>query len=434
MAETAEVKNKVQYLPTGKLKLHPDNPRFIHDRDFEILCQSIENNPDYFEARPLLCTPDLVVFAGNMRLRAAKHMKLKQVPVVVMDITPERVRELMVRDNIQNGEWDIEALIAGFEMDELKAWGMPDFVFDGSPGESEDVEQAAQLEAKEDDYEIPETIKTDIVRGDLFEIGPHRLLCGDSTNSDDAERLMGGGCADITFTSPPYGFANSARIRDKYVKGANVRDSLYNSHKDDPDRWAELMDGFFSCAMIYSSAQVVNIQMLADNKRSLIEWLGKNAGSFVDVIVWDKTNGAPQMSENVLSNAFEFIFIFGGNGSRSIPFAKFHGNIQNIFRFNPAGKNEFADVHRAVFPVALPSWIIGSIFSQAKSIYDPFSGTGTTMVAAHQLGRKCYGMEIDERYCQVIVDRMLKLDPTLEIKRNGKPYNSSEIAATNAES
>ena len=156
MAETAEVKNKVQYLPTGKLKLHPDNPRFIHDRDFEILCQSIENNPDYFEARPLLCTPDLVVFAGNMRLRAAKHMKLKQVPVVVMDITPERVRELMVRDNIQNGEWDVEALSAGFEMEELKAWGMPEFTFGGAAEgeESSDDEERADVDYSVKNREI----------------------------------------------------------------------------------------------------------------------------------------------------------------------------------------------------------------------------------------------------------------------------------------
>lgn len=129
-----EVKNKVQYLPTGKLKLHPDNPRFIKDRDFDILCQSIQENPGYFEARPLLCTPDFVVFAGNMRLRAAKHLKLKQVPVVVMDIDREKVRELMIRDNIQSGQWDTESLASNFEMEELKAWGMADFAVGDAAG------------------------------------------------------------------------------------------------------------------------------------------------------------------------------------------------------------------------------------------------------------------------------------------------------------
>lgn len=129
MAEQTEIQNKVQYLPTAKLKLHPNNPRFIRDKDFDILCKSIQDHPDYFEARPLLCTPDFVVFAGNMRLRAAKFLKLKQVPAIIMDIPPERVQELMMRDNIQNGEWDTEALAGMFEVTQLREWGMPDFVF-----------------------------------------------------------------------------------------------------------------------------------------------------------------------------------------------------------------------------------------------------------------------------------------------------------------
>lgn len=419
-----EIKNKVQYLPTGKLKLHPNNPRFKKLRDFDILCESIQANPEFFEARPILCKPDMVVFAGNMRLRAAREIGMKEVPVVVMDITEEKARELMIRDNVQNGQWDTEALAGMFEMEELTAWGMPDFVF-GEAGESQsEGENAGVLEAKEDDYEIPETIKTDIVRGDLFEIGPHRLLCGDSTNADDVDMLMGGDKADVTFSSPPYGFADSANIREKYVKGGRKLESLYQNHADKPAQWRDLMDGFFSCALIASHAQAINVQMLADNKRQMIAWLAQNLETFVDVIVWDKTNGAPQMHENVLSNAFEFIFIFGGNGSRIIPFSDFHGNIQNIFRFNPAGKNEFSHVHRAVFPIALPAWMIGDVFALAKSVYGPFLGSGTTMVAAHQLNRKCYGMEIDPKYCQVIVDRMLKLDPTLEVKRNGRSYNS----------
>ena len=124
-----KTKNAVQYVRTDKLKLHPNNPRFIKDRDFDILCESIQANPEFFEARPILCTPDMVVFAGNMRLRAARHLKQKTVPVIIMDITEEKARELMIRDNVQSGQWDTEALSGMFEMEELTAWGMPDFVF-----------------------------------------------------------------------------------------------------------------------------------------------------------------------------------------------------------------------------------------------------------------------------------------------------------------
>ena len=133
------LKNPVKYIKAASLKLHPNNPRFIKDRDFDILCESIQENPEYFEARPILCTPDMVVFAGNMRLRAARKIGMKEVPVVVMDITEEKARELMIRDNVQSGQWDTEALAGMFEMEELTAWGMPDFVF-GEAGAVDNVE------------------------------------------------------------------------------------------------------------------------------------------------------------------------------------------------------------------------------------------------------------------------------------------------------
>lgn len=142
---TPQVQHTTRYMPTSKMKLHPSNPRFIKDRDFDILCQSIQSNPDFFEARPLLCTPALVVFAGNMRLRAAKALKLKHVPVIIMDVDEEKQRELMIRDNVNNGQWGTDALAAMFEIPELAAWGMPEFTFGG----------ATEGEESSDDEDIP---------------------------------------------------------------------------------------------------------------------------------------------------------------------------------------------------------------------------------------------------------------------------------------
>ncbi len=145
------LKNPVKYIKAASLKLHPNNPRFIKDRDFDILCESIQANPEYFEARPILCTPDMVVFAGNMRLRAARKIGMKEVPVVVMDITEEKARELMIRDNVQSGQWDTEALSGMFEMEELTAWGMPEFTF-GGPTEGE--ESSDDEERADVDYSV----------------------------------------------------------------------------------------------------------------------------------------------------------------------------------------------------------------------------------------------------------------------------------------
>ena len=114
---------EIKYIPIGDLSLHPDNPRFIKDDQFEVLCKSIKANPDYFEARPILCNPAMVIFAGNMRYRAAKEIGLEKVPVAVMDISEEKQRELMIRDNVNNGNWDTEALANNWPIDKLEDWG-----------------------------------------------------------------------------------------------------------------------------------------------------------------------------------------------------------------------------------------------------------------------------------------------------------------------
>jgi hypothetical protein len=114
---------KIEYRSIASLKTHERNPRTISDTDFATLQTSIKDNPEYFEVRPILCTPDGVVFAGNMRLRAAIAIGLEKVPCAVMDIPEAKQRELMIRDNIQNGRWDHDILGADFEIGELKGWG-----------------------------------------------------------------------------------------------------------------------------------------------------------------------------------------------------------------------------------------------------------------------------------------------------------------------
>ena len=157
------------------------------------------------DKRPLVCFTDtdgkLVVLGGNMRLKAAKEVGLKQLPVVLADDwTEEQKAQFLIKDNVGFGEWNWDELKADWDFDKLDDWGLeiPDFA-------------QTELEAQEDDYEIPDEIQTDIVLGDLFEIGPHRLLCGDSTDSDDVARLMNGEKADLLFTDPPYNVGFNGR-------------------------------------------------------------------------------------------------------------------------------------------------------------------------------------------------------------------------------
>lgn len=244
----------------------------------------------------------------------------------------------------------------------------------------------------------PERVKS----GELWALGDHRLICGDCTDADIIEKLMDGNASDIVITSPPYGASGSSKIRDHYVRGSKTNKSFYNEYDDNADEWLGLIRESYEIMKSYSVAQFINIQMLADNKRSLIRFLNDNAENLCDVIVWDKIVAPPQMHGNVLNNQFEFIFVFG-NAKRTIPFGNFHGNISNII-VQTVGNNQYADVHRAVYPIALPAKLM-EIASTAESIFDPFGGTGTTMIACEQLNRKCYMCELDPRYCDVIIKR-----------------------------
>jgi len=255
----------------------------------------------------------------------------------------------------------------------------------------------------------------------LFEIGEHRLLCGDSTDSDAVAKLMDEKKANLSFTSPPYNAGKSEALSGN----THTTDNKYNEYNDNQtkDNYLDLLIGFTNNSLLFSEYLICNIQSLAGNKIALIEYLNTYKDNFIDVAIWDKGHGAPAMAENVMTSAWEYMFFISSkeNASRAIPNANFRGTVPNIYRGNPNRNNEFSNVHAATFPIDLPEWALQ--FTKPKDIIlDQFCGTGTTMVASHQLNRKCYGMELDPKYCQVIVDRMQKLDPSLVIKKNGQPY------------
>jgi DNA modification methylase len=343
----------------------------------------------------------LMLIDGHLR---AETIGEEEVPVLVLDVNEAEADKILAT---------LDPLAAMAEADAAKLDAILREVDTGSPDVQQllaDLAEEAGLyqdDAKEIvEDEVPEPPVDPITKpGDLWLLGEHRLLCGDSTKAEDVERLMAGAKADLCFTSPPYGAANVAKLRDHYIPGAAKRESFYDQHEDDPDSWPDLMAGWFAAFRPVSECVICNVQMLADNKRAMIRWLADRADDLVDVIVWDKINAAPQMQANVLSNAFEFCFVFGGNASRAVPFADFHGTLSNVLRLDPRGKNDQADKHRAVFPLELPAWFMQSLCREAKTVADPFCGTGTTLIAAEQLGRKCYGMEISPQYCDVIVKR-----------------------------
>ena len=394
----------------SEIHINPSNPRTIKDERFKKLVKSIDEFPKMMALRPIIIDADGMILGGNMRFKALKELKYKDIPDEwvkrASELTDEEKQRFIIEDNVPFGEWDWDTLANEWDAEQLTEWGLeiPDF--------------AVNKEATEDDYEVPDEIKTDIVLGDLFEIGPHRLLCGDSTDSEvwDKLQIQKG---TICFTSPPYNVGKSAKLSGN--TNARHMENFYGSYNDDNVNYHELIQGSLSNALIFTEGACFNVQPLANNKSKLLRWLVDNENSFVDIITWDKGQGTPPIAQGVLSSRYEWLCIFNKeNNSRRIPLSSWRGTISNVYSGPPQRHNEFSQVHAATFPIHLPSFIVADLMNRCTGVIDCFIGTGTTMVAAHQLGRKCYGIEIDPKYCQVIVDRMKKLDPALVIKRNGK--------------
>jgi len=403
----------------NEIKPNPNNPRLIKDHKFKQLVKSIQDFPQMLELRPIVIDENNMVLGGNMRLKACIEAGMTDVPVIhANNLSEEKKKEFIVKDNVGYGEWDWDDLANNWDAQELTDWGLDIPNFDVN-----------NLEAEEDDFAVPDGgTETDIVLGDLFEIGEHRLLCGDSTDSDQVAKLMNGQKADMVFTSPPYNSGDVAmRGGGKFAFGKTGAKTLYENYKDDKTP----QEYFDFCISILN-----NISLIVNELHSIFWNVSYNANSrddygkivFADVnpfrvketIIWNKGVAIPITSEGILSRNSEFIFLMS-NGNKYLTNQKIgeHSVYWNTWNISSSGsqKNE----HKACFPVELPFKAIEDFSKSDSIIYEPFTGSGTTIVAAQQLKRKCYGMELDPKYCQVIVDRMKKLDPTLIIKKNGVP-------------
>jgi DNA modification methylase len=272
-------------------------------------------------------------------------------------------------------EWDV---------DKLSEWGLdiPDY-------------EPKVLQAEEDDFAAPEGgIETDIVLGDLFEIGEHRLLCGDSTDSDQVAKLMNGQKADMVFTDPPYGID---------IVGNNGKVGGDNKAKNGVYSKVIADDTTDTAKEFYQTCQALGFE-------NYIIWGGNYFTDFLPFssswIIWDKRG---DMNSNNFADG-------------EMAWCSFETRVR-IYKQIWNGMIREGEKDKRVHPTQKPIKVLSDIINdqlKGNLLFDGFLGSGSTMVAAHQLKRKCYGMELDPKYCQVIVDRMKKLDPSIIIKKNGQ--------------
>ena len=388
-----------------------DNKNFNKHTEFgmSLIEKSLRNNG---AGRSILIDKNNRIIAGNGVTEVAGQIGLDDVQIVEtdgtkiiavkrtdIDLDTKQGREMALADNATGAadlQWDADA-IADVESEfdiEVSDWGV--FV--------DDVTEDEHKTATEDDFdETTDAVAPLCKKGDIWKLGNHRLMCGDSTNSDDVAMLMDGEKADIAFYSPPYNAGFGKNItkdngRSKYTNGSD--DNL------NATEYAEFLSKVIDNATEYSEFNFLNIQYLANNKIALVKTIADKVNILADIMIWDKAHSQPAAAANVLNSQFEFVFVFSKKGNRNIGKRKFHGTLANIIQISPQ-RNEYSEIHNAVFPIALASHFVDN-FSE-KSVLDLFGGTGTTMIACEQLNRKCFMMELDEHYCDVIIARWEKL-------------------------
>lgn len=475
------------------IKLNEHNPRDITPEQFKKLKKSLQEFPEMLETRPLVIDENNVVIGGNMRLRVLRELGYTDVPVKqVTGWTEEQKKEFTIKDNLSYGQWDWEMLANEWDVEQLADWGL----------EIEGWEEE-ELEAKEDNFEVPDEIQTDIQLGDIIEIGEHRLMCGDSTDIAQVEKLMNGEKADLAHNDPPYGMKKE---KDGVINDNLNFDDLLQFNKD----WITLQfaylkdNGSWYCWGIDEPLMDIYSEILKP-------YIAQQKATFRNLITWDKGNGQGQNSENTRSYAIadeKCLFVmcgvqgFNNNADNyfegwepirdylleqrlkagwDIPtmkriaghsdlsrdhwtcksqwnmptkevyltfqkwciennidafkkeyeelkkeyystrayFNNIHDNFNNVWKFERHLRQGNEGGHATPKPIPLCERVIKSSCPDKGLVIDFFLGSGSTMVACHQLNRKCYGMELDPKYCQVIVDRMKKLDPELVIKKNG---------------
>lgn len=430
-----------EYIALTKLiaMKHPSNPK---DHDLGAITHSIQRFG--FVAHPLIDERTQLIVAGHGRIEALEQMKNAGasaparitvqgdewfVPVDrgVSFNSDAEVKAYLVADNrlTELGGWTDEALaavlkdIAADDPDLLAVTG-----FDGD--DLDDLLHELAKAQKKTGDPAAETNRGDELKskwgvqpGQVWSIGNHRLMCGDSTNTEDVLKLMNGKGAEICITSPPYNIAPSAHL-DGYAGDGD--DTKYAAGSEDnlkDSEYLKMLTDFTLNALQVCQYAFVNVQFLGPNKLVLIDYLHAFREHFADIAIWNKTQAQPALAHNVMTSAFECVLILGKekNPSRAIKTARFgRGELRNVYESGNNAGNEFHDLHSATFPTHFASHWIENFSKAGALIYEPFAGTGTTMVAAEQLGRSCYSMELEPIYAAVILQRLAEmgLTPKLE--------------------
>jgi DNA modification methylase len=344
----------------------------------------------------------LMLIDGHLRTDV---MHDQEIPVLVLDVDEAEADKLLAT---------IDPLAAMAEADAGKLDELLREIDTGSEALQEMLATLAEeagvldgLDAKEiEEDEVPEVPVDPITKpGDLWILGEHRLLCGDSTKAEDVGRLMAGAKADLCFTSPPYNSKDGGYKTDYSGKTKK----FYNHQCDDrtEDEWVEFCNNVLSLVSSHLESEdspvIWNVMYTAHCRSGYgrTMFAGAHGLSVKETICWDKGAGFPTASRGILSRNWELVFVL----SKGNKYTTTQGENEPRWAKWDIPRPKQQEEHKATFPVDLAARAMCDFGAKGDSVYEPFCGSGTTLIAAEQLGRKCYGMEISPQYCDVIVKR-----------------------------
>lgn len=418
---------KIENVKLSQIKANKSNPRVIKDHKFHKLVKSLLVFPKMLELRPIVVSSDMTILGGNMRFRALQHIaklpenerikilessndynikkdsdkeKLKAYwnvfcdsPIVPIakanELSDAEQKEFIIKDNASFGEWDFDCLANEWDVEDLQDWGIDLPTFDIDEGEEE-------REIIEDEVpEVDEKTEPICKKGDIWQLGRHRLMCGDSTDKECVDKLMDEKKADMVFTDPPYnmnycgaGFINQ--------ENKNVKERIKDIIDFDAKEISYLAEG-----------NIANNVFIFTSKDLIKDYLVIFEGWNFNLLVWHKTNTPPMVNNNFFADTEYCLYFHKGkriwnNGLKPIDIYK-----KYFVSGMHEGRKGAGNLHPTMKPIQFIANEVKICSNEKGIVVDVFGGSGSTLIACEQVNRSCYMCELDEHYCDVILQRYI---------------------------